>query len=363
MSEDEDRARLEAILGARDARPLSEDDVRYIEEALGHPVPAILRFFWLRFGRPELAPTSFYRRALVEDLLEQYAESSLPGLLPIASDGGSRDYAIDVDGTFGLGAGIVFRVDRGTMTQDDLEVISRDLVEFVAAAVERRIPDQGRDLAELWTERHRDAAYGELPPSLRGLGPGDFAIRLLYYRTSVPKTLLPLRDIVVDGIPCRAPGADEPEISHSFYEVHLDRSGRLQGAILARDHVVGGFPCRAGTPLVLKEDRSPHRFTPATNVTVRGLLLKAGEVINDHDLFYGGVLVQPTVLAGVPCAASLVHLSPDGQVLQATLAASYTVDGQTLPAGTWFERLGAGDSLYRFRLPGREDDIYPWKED
>ena len=124
-------------------------------------------------------------------------------------------------------------------------------------------------------------------------------------------------------------------------------------ARLARDHVAGDFSCRAGTKLVFKEDGSLDRFTPAANVTFRGLLFKAGEEIETHELYYGGVLVDPATLDGIPCAAARVRLEPNGHLLEATLSAAHVVDGHALPAGAWFDRALGGD-LYRICLPGGE---------
>jgi len=354
----EDRLRIEVLLdepaaAAADHVPFTEDDVAAVEAALGRPAPPLVKFLWRRFGEGELPAAYFYSPNLVVDLLGQYAEVGLTGLLPIAGDRGSCDYAIDPDGAFDLWKGVVFNVSASARSPDFMHVATGDLVGLVAAAIEDKLPDPGFRLSEIWTTKHRDAAYDDLPASLRGLGRADFEIDELYFRTSTPKVLLPLRDLAIEGIPCQAPDASTPAHHRSLFEVHLNRGGRVWAARLARDHVAGDFPCRAGTKLVFKEDGSLDRFTPGANVTFRGLLFKAGEEIETHELYYGGVLVEPAILDGIPCAAARVRLELNGHLLEATLSAAHVVDGHALPAGAWFDRALGGD-LYRICLPGGE---------
>jgi hypothetical protein len=58
----------------------------------------------------------------------------LVDLLPLASDGGSRDFAVDVVGRNGSLTGTILLLDRGRMTEGSLQPVAADVVEFVELA-------------------------------------------------------------------------------------------------------------------------------------------------------------------------------------------------------------------------------------
>ena len=70
----------------------------------------------------------------VVDLLEQYNDYGLVQLLPLACDGGSRDFAIDIVGKYRAPAGTILLIDRGTMTKESLRPAAADVIELVELA-------------------------------------------------------------------------------------------------------------------------------------------------------------------------------------------------------------------------------------
>ena len=56
---------------------------------------------------------------------EQYSDFGLADLLPLACDGGSRDFAIDLAGRNGRPVGTILLNDRGTMTVIELVELAR----------------------------------------------------------------------------------------------------------------------------------------------------------------------------------------------------------------------------------------------
>ncbi|MDB4960955.1 MAG: hypothetical protein JWP01_954 [Myxococcales bacterium] len=335
------RKRLDTALDGAHGRPFG--DVNGIERALGRAVPATVKHLWSSFGEGTI-PSSridLYDADLVLDLLEQYSDAGLTDLLPLASDGGSRDFAVDLVGRDGLPMGTIVLLDRGTMTEGSLQPVAADAIELVELARTDKLDLDGSDLATRWTEKKHAAAYATPIASLQGLGPDDYEIVALHHATLVPARLLARRDLEIAGVPCAA-GED----------VHLDRKGRVTYARLARDHRAGDVECLGGSLLVLGADGRLRRFTPVSDLVIEGLRWKGGVEItlpDDHLDVLWGALAEPTTIGGIPCAAGLVRLDGDRAVTEATLARDVVIDGVALPAGTWFELTSGG--LYAVRLP------------
>jgi hypothetical protein len=338
---DRDRQRLDAALEPG-RRPFAPDDVRRVEAQLGRPVPDAVRHLWSRFGSATIPSSVVYvcDAGEVIDLLEQYADHGLEDLLPIAGDGGGRDFAVSLVGRDGFAVGTVMLNDRSVMTEGDLQPVATDVVELVELARSGGLDLDRPDLRERWTEQQRAAAYRDSIAGLRGLGPDDHELTRLHHATLVPETLVPRRDLDIAGVPCAAE-----------HEVHLDREARVTYATLARDHRVGDIACRAGSLLVLRDGKL-HRFTPVADTVIEGLRWKGGNEITLPDAqlnILWGTLAEPTTIRGVPCAAARVHLDEQRAVAEATLARDFVIDGEALPAGTWFELLHG--NLYAVILP------------
>lgn len=142
----------------------------------------------------------------------------------------------------------------------------------------------------------------------------------LFRHGDVDQVIFP-GDRDLDGIPCRG---GEP--------VSLDR-GRVWRATLARDVVIDGTACEAGSKIELTVRSGRHAIIKATlarDARIAGHLAQAHTVI---EFSPGGQLVcfvppANTVIDGVECRAGHpVVLGDGGQLSQATLAEDTTVQG------------------------------------
>jgi hypothetical protein len=126
------RTRRDSSLDGVKARPFGDLDV--IEKVLGHEVPAAVKDLWSRLGEGTISGGVYiYDADLVRDLCEQYEDAGLADLLPLASDGGSSDFAVDLVGRNGLPVGTILLLDRGTMTEGSLQPVAADVVARVMA--------------------------------------------------------------------------------------------------------------------------------------------------------------------------------------------------------------------------------------
>ncbi len=143
----EQRRRLENALDGGHWRPFASDDRHAIGRALGREVPAAVSHLWSHFGTGGIPASkiSIYDAEEVVDLLEQYTDVGLIGLLPFACDNGSRDFAVDLARRTGLPVGTVLLNDRGVMTERDLRPVAVDVIELVELA---RAGQLDRDIDE-----------------------------------------------------------------------------------------------------------------------------------------------------------------------------------------------------------------------
>jgi hypothetical protein len=128
--------RLETALDGGRWRPFARDDQEAIERQLGRAVPVEVRHVWTHFGGGTIPSSSvvIYDADEVVDLLEQYSDFGLVNLLPLACDGGSLDFAIDLVGRHGRPAGTILLNGRGTMTEESLRPAAADVIELVELA-------------------------------------------------------------------------------------------------------------------------------------------------------------------------------------------------------------------------------------
>lgn len=329
------RKGLDAVLArAKQGQPFSRSQIASIEKQLGHKVPPDVRHVWQKVGTASFAGkqthAALYDADTIADLLESYAESGLSGLLPLASDQGSIDYALDVVGRADAAPGTVHLSDRGVMDEGSLRPVASNLVDLLERVMADRIDYRARDLQSRWTKRHARPT-------------ADVEVLELHHGSSVPSRVKPRRNIELGGIPCRA-----------GEEVVLDENGQVLLAMLSRDHEIGDVVCRARSLVAIGADGAVQRFTPKADITIDGIRWKAGHQITLPDVaqMTSGVLAKPAVIDAIPCAAEHVVLS-GARLASATLAKKWTVCGVPLPAGAWFERFIYGDtiSLYAVRLP------------
>ena len=128
--------RLDTALAGGRWRPFAAGDRERIDRALGRSVPEVVSDLWSRFGGGTIPGSNvvIYDADEVIDLLEQYGDFGLADLLPLACDGGSRDFAVDLVGRGGLPAGGIFLLGRGVMTEESLERVAANLTELAELA-------------------------------------------------------------------------------------------------------------------------------------------------------------------------------------------------------------------------------------
>jgi hypothetical protein len=300
--------------------PFTAERIAELEEALGAPVPPDIGVLWRTAGCCGLGMASFYDAYLVLDLLEQYADEGLRGLIPLASDGGSRDFAVDL---LGRHRDRVMLVDRGDMTEEYLMPVARDLATLLELLAVDGISTDGPTLGEL------RAAATRFDPPLAALRPQDVEVLRVDFKTGQPVELRPKGDVEIAGVPCKA-----------GRNVHLVRS-RLAHATLSRRCVMDGVELEADT-LLTRSLRGLERYTPVHDREIEGMVFAAGAElydswnVNEADLRYlRGTLKAPQLLAGVSCAAGPVSLECRAGrwlVKSATLAEAQPVCGVPLPA-------------------------------
>ena len=120
--------------------PIGAANLDGLEARLGRPLPPSLRILYEQHGVPEWHPEPgaeggsivvFFHDDVISDVHAQSADYLPSSYVPFADDSGPSWFYMDTEGRRGRPSGAVVRVDRGALSEDELENVADDLPGFL----------------------------------------------------------------------------------------------------------------------------------------------------------------------------------------------------------------------------------------